>query len=111
MLVKIAREGRTTPATNNFSKMHQVLASEFALVTKVCNSNAEKPVWQSRFVAPLSGETIFIDLIDCTGNKNATRVHIHNRIWGLPISSGAKAKIYEVLTKSNAAFYISGVLL
>jgi len=111
MLTKTARECRSTQASSNFSKLHQVLSSECVLVTDVWNGKADRPSWQSRFMVVLYSETVIIDLVDEPRAKSAIKVHIHNRVWDLPVSTGAKTHIYKVLTEADIPFYIGGVLL
>jgi hypothetical protein len=89
-----------------FQALHTKLASEFHLCTMVFNAPAERPIWQSRFFLVLSGEAIFIDLLEGKGEKKPSHVVVHNRDWHESVTQASLNYINGLLVTTDAPFLI-----
>ena len=107
MLTKSVSLDRAPASTSNFAKINQVLASEFRQVTRVWNSRAERPVWQTRYFLINAGEAIFIDVLDSSTSRKPIKAVVHNRAWDQPVSALGLTHIYSVLTRADVPFFIS----
>lgn len=90
-----------------FQLIANKLASDYSMVSKVYNAQAEKAAWQARFFAIHAGTAVFIDVIDTKPATKPIKVVIHNRDWTSPVPKDTLNHFFKYLDKADAPFKIS----